>query len=124
MSEKTLIRDLTQGNPMKMLLSFAWPFMLANILQQAYNIADMVIVGQFVGTAGLAAASAGGELATFFLLLAVGVSSAGQIILSQHIGAGERDRLSSTIGTMVTFLFLVGVVLTVIALIACYFFFI
>ncbi len=119
MSEKTLIRDLTQGNPMKMLLSFAWPFMLANILQQAYNIADMVIVGQFVGTAGLAAASAGGELATFFLLLAVGVSSAGQIIISQHIGAGERDRLSSTIGTMVTFLFLVGVVLTVIALIAC-----
>ena len=80
MSEKTLIRDLTQGNPMKQLLSFAFPFVLANLLQQAYNIADMVIVGQFVGSAGLAAASAGGELASMFLFIAVGFCSAGQII--------------------------------------------
>jgi Na+-driven multidrug efflux pump len=72
LSEKTLIKDLTQGNPMKQLLSFAFPFVLANLLQQAYNLADMVIVGQFVGSAGLAAASAGGELAMLFLFFALG----------------------------------------------------
>ena len=69
MNEKTLIRDVTQGNPMKQLLSFAFPFVLANLLQQAYNMADMVIVGQVVGSAGLAAASAGGELAMLFLFI-------------------------------------------------------
>ena len=119
MSETTLIRDLTQGSPMKQLLSFSWPFMLANLLQQAYNIADMVIVGQFLGTTGLSAASAGGELATFFLLFAVGLCGAGQIIISQHIGAGKQERVSGTVGTMATFLFLVGAVFMVLALLTC-----
>ncbi len=119
MSEKTLIRDLTQGNPMKQLLSFAFPFVLANLLQQAYNIADMVIVGQFVGSAGLAAASAGGELASMFLFIAVGFCSAGQIIISQHIGAGERERVSSTVGTMMTFTMALAVLFTVVALLIC-----
>ena len=119
MEEKTLIRDLTQGSPMKQLLSFSFPFVLANLLQQAYNMADMVIVGQFVGSAGLSAASAGGELAMMFLFFALGFSSAGQIIISQHIGAGERDRLNSTIGTLLSFLFFLGAVFTVFSLLAC-----
>lgn len=119
MSEKTLIRDLTQGKPMKQLLSFAFPFVLANLLQQAYNLADMVIVGQFVGSAGLAAASAGGELAMLFLFFALGFCSSGQIIISQHIGAGDRDRVGKTIGTLMTFILASAVVFTVFAALAC-----
>ena len=119
MNEKTLIRDLTQGNPMKQLLSFSFPFILANLLQQAYNITDMVIVGQFVGSAGLAAASAGGELAMMFLFFAMGFCSAGQIIISQHIGAKERERVSSTIGTMMTFNLSLAAVFTVLSLLIC-----
>ena len=119
MSEKTLIRDLTQGNPMKQLLIFSFPFVLANLLQQAYNMADMVIVGQFVGSAGLSAASAGGELATMFLFVAMGFCSAGQIIISQHIGANERERVSNTVGTLMTFVMALAVVFTVVSLLAC-----
>ena len=119
MSEKTLIRDLTQGKPMKQLLSFAFPFVLANLLQQAYNLADMVIVGQFVGSAGLAAASAGGELAMLFLFFALGFCSSGQIIISQHIGAGDRDRVGKTIGTLMTFILASAVVFTIFAALAC-----
>ena len=119
MSEKTLIRDLTQGNPMKQLLSFAFPFVLANLLQQAYNITDMIIVGQFVGSAGLSAASAGGELATMFLFFAIGFCSAGQIVISQHIGAQERERVSGTVGTLMTFDLALAAVFTVISLLAC-----
>ena len=119
MNEKKLIRDLTQGNPMKQLLSFAFPFVLANLLQQAYNIADMVIVGQFVGSAGLSAASAGGELAMLFLFFAFGFCSAGQIIISQHIGAGSRERVGRTIGTLMTFILISGAVFMVFAIFAC-----
>ena len=104
---------------MKQLLGFAFPFVLANLLQQAYNMADMVIVGQFVGSAGLAAASAGGELATMFLFVAVGFCSAGQIIISQHIGAGERERVSNTVGTLMTFDLALAAVFTVVSLLAC-----
>ena len=119
MNEKTLIRDLTQGNPMKQLLSFSFPFILANLLQQAYNMTDMVIIGQFVGSAGLSAASAGGELAMLFLFVAMGFCSAGQIIISQHIGAKERERVSSTVGTMMTFNLATGAAFTVLSLLIC-----
>ena len=119
MNEKTLIRDLTQGNPMKQLLSFAFPFVLANLLQQAYNMTDMVIIGQFVGSAGLSAASAGGELAMLFLFFALGFCSAGQIIISQHIGAKEKERVSSTVGTMMTFNLATAAVFTAVSLLAC-----
>ncbi len=119
MAEKTLIRDLTQGSPMKQLVTFSLPFILANLLQQAYNIADMVIVGQFVGSAGLAAAAAGGELATLFLFFSMGFCNAGQIIISQHIGAGERDRVGDTIGTLTSFVFMVAVGFTVLSVIFC-----
>ena len=114
-----MIRDLTVGNPLKQLLTFAFPFVLANLLQQIYNMADMVIVGQFVGSAGLAAASLSGEIAIFYLFLSLGFSSAGQIVISQHIGAGDRDKLSRTIGTLFSFQFLMGAVLTVVALLSC-----
>ena len=119
MEEKTMIRDLTVGNPMKQLLKFAFPFMLANLLQQIYNIADMIIVGQFVGSAGLAAASAGGELAALFLFMAYGFCSAGQIIISQHIGAGSHNRIGKTIGTLSTFIFILVIVFTAFGLVAC-----
>ena len=119
MEEKTLIRDLTQGSPMKQLVSFSLPFILANLLQQAYNIADMVIVGQFVGSAGLAAAAAGGELATLFLFFSMGFCNAGQILISQHIGAGERERCGNAIGTLTTFVFIVAAVFTVVAVLFC-----
>lgn len=119
LNEKTMIRDLTTGSPMRQLLAFSYPFILSNILQQAYNMADMIIVGQFVGSAGLAAASSAGELAVLFLFLCMGFSNAGQIIISQHIGAGNKNRIGNTIGNMFTFLFLLGIILTIIPVIGC-----
>ena len=104
---------------MKQLLIFSVPFIFANLLQQLYNLADMVIVGQFVGSAGLAAASGGGELGMLFLFGAIGFASGGQIVIAQHIGAGSREQVGKTVGTMFTFLFFMGVAFTIIALSCC-----
>ena len=114
-----MIRDLTVGNPLKQLLTFAIPFVLANLLQQVYNLADMAIVGRLVGSAGLSAASAGGEMAVLFLFAATGFATAGQILISQHIGAGERHKIGKTIGTLFVFELLLAVVLMVVALAIC-----
>lgn len=119
LSDSKIIRDLTTGNAMKQLLIFSIPFILANLLQQLYNLADMVIVGQFVGSAGLAAASGGGELNMLFLFGAMGFSSGGQIVIAQHIGAGSKEEVRNTIGTMFTFLFGMGIVFMVVALTFC-----
>ena len=116
---KSIVQDLTQGNPMTQILKFSVPFILANLLQQLYNLADMVIVGQFVGSAGLAAASSGGELATLFLLVAIGFASGGQIVIAQHIGAGSRDRVGKSVGTLFTFVLLIGVASTAVSLGFC-----
>ena len=104
---------------MKQLLKFSVPFILANLLQQLYNLADMVIVGQFVGSAGLAAASSGGEIAIMFLYIAMGFASGGQIVIAQHIGAGSRDRVSKCVGTLFTFILCIAAVFTVLTLSLC-----
>jgi len=119
LERKTLVRDLTSGSPLKQLISFALPFVFANLLQQLYNMVDMIIVGRFVGSAGLTAASNGGEIATFFLFISMGVAQAGQIIISQHIGKGNLNRLGKAIGTMFTFGFILAACSTVVSLVGC-----
>ena len=80
MSErKELIRDLTSGSVPGTLLRFSMPLFLSGLLQMVYNMVDMIVVGQMVGTEGLSAVSIGGEmmmLITFIPKLTSRVSSA------------------------------------------------
>ena len=57
----TMVKDLTGGNVTKLLLQFAFPLFISNALQAIYNIVDMIIVGQFIGGAGMSAVSIGGD---------------------------------------------------------------
>lgn len=108
---KTLIRDLTQGSVARLLLVFALPLMGANLLQTFYNMVDMIVVGQFVGKDGLSAVSVGGDVLHLLTFLVMGFSNAGQVLLSQYIGAGNRERVRGTVGTMFTVTFACALVL-------------
>ncbi len=116
-SSDSLIRDLTQGSVTRLLLIFAFPLLCSNLLQTVYNMVDMIVIGRFVGREGLSAVSIGGDVLHFLTFLVMGFSNAGQVILSQYIGAGNRDRIRGTIGTMFTVTFLCAVGLTIV----CYF---
>lgn len=98
-----MIKDLTQGSVGKELLRFSFPFMLSNALQMVYNLVDMVIVGQFVGAPGLTAVSIGGQITWLLCCLGIGYASGGQIFISQLVGAGDRQGIKRTIGTLFTF---------------------
>lgn len=113
-SSNTLIRDLTQGSVTRLLLIFAFPLLCSNLLQTVYNMVDMIVIGQFVGREGLSAVSIGGDVLHFLTFLVMGFSNAGQVILSQYIGAGNRDRIRGTIGTMFTVTFISAVGLTIV----------
>lgn len=113
-SSDTLIRDLTQGSVTRLLLIFAFPLLCSNLLQTFYNMVDMIVIGQFVGREGLSAVSIGGDMLHFLTFLVMGFSNAGQVILSQYIGAGNRDRIRGTIGTMFTVTFISAVGLTIV----------
>ena len=111
-----MIRDLTTGSVPQRLVRFAIPFVLANALQFLYNIVDMIIVGQYVGSAGLSAVSIGGEFMSLFTFFAIGFASAGQIVIAQSIGAGERERVSRVIGNMFTLILTMSLAVTAVAL--------
>ena len=86
------------------------------MLQIVYNMVDMIIVGQKIGKVGLSAVSVGGDLTNFLTFFAMGFANAGQVIISQYIGAGNRKALGRFIGTMCTFLSCLGIVLSIVSL--------
>ena len=110
----TIAKDLTVGNVAKQLLFFAFPLFLSNVLQAIYNIVDMIVVGQYIGGAGMSAVSIGGDVLHFLTFVAMGFSSAGQVIIVQGVGASHFDKIRKTFGTMFTFLFAVSLAISVI----------
>lgn len=112
MREKTLITDFTQGSIPKQLFLFAAPLFLSNLLQIVYNMADMVIVGRVIGDVGLSAVSVGGDVCSFLTFVAMGFSSAGQVIISKYIGAGQKEQVGRFIATMFSFLSMVAIVIS------------
>jgi len=108
---KTFINDLTEGSVAKKLFRFAVPFMLSNLLQTVYNLVDMSVVGHYMGSAGLSAVSVGGRLVELLTFLCMGLCTGGQILLSQQVGAKQRDAMEKTIGTFFTFILMLAVVL-------------
>ena len=115
-AKKTLITDFTEGNVSKQLLIFAAPLFLSNLLQIVYNMVDMIVVGQVLGATGLSAVAVGGDVSGFLTFLAMGFSSAAQVLISKHIGAGERHKLGRFVGTMCTFLLSIAVILSVVCI--------
>lgn len=95
------------------MVSFAAPLVLSSLLQTLYNITDMIIIGHFVGRDGLGAVSIGTDILHFLCFAAMGFSNAGQVIISQLIGAGMRDRVRRTIGTLFSFLAAAAILISV-----------
>ena len=116
MANAKLIHDYTSGSIPKQLARFMLPFMASNALQLVYSLVDMVIVGRFVGSAGLSAVSQGSAIVLFFSLFCMGFSNSGQIMIAQFVGANRRDQLKPLIGTLFSVMAIGGAALTVLAL--------
>ena len=110
---QTLVKDFTEGSIPRMLMLFMLPFMASNAFQVLYSTIDMIIVGQFVGSAGLSAVSLGSQILNFVTMLSTGFCTGGQVLLAQLIGADRREELSGVIGTLFSSVLLGGVVISV-----------
>lgn len=117
MKQKTLSKDFTQGNIVWQLLWFTLPFMASNALQVLYSTIDMIVVGKYVGTAGLSAVSQSSLILNFATMVCLGFSNAGQVLISQAIGAGKRKEMNEIIGTLFSLIVLLGLALSAIILI-------
>lgn len=115
-SRKSMITDYTEGPVTRQLLTFSWPFMLSNLLQTAYNLTDMVVVGQFVGAVGLSAVGIGAELLHLAAFISMGFCNAGQVLISQYVGLRDRASVTKIVGTMFTFILGLSFVVTALGL--------
>ena len=116
MRESKLSKDFTKGSVPLQLLWFMLPFMASNALQVLYSTVDMIIVGHYVGTPGLSAVSQSSLILNFATMICLGFSSAGQVLVSQALGAGKKKEVNAIIGTLFTLILSMGVVFSVIAL--------
>ena len=109
-------KDFTQGKIPKQLLLFTLPFMASNALQVLYSTIDMMIVGKFVGTAGLSAVAQSSQIVNFATMVCLGVSNAGQVLVSQAIGSGKKEKLNNIIGTLFLILMIMAIAFSTVIL--------
>ena len=102
---------------MRLLVHFALPLLIGNLFQQAYNLADSIIVGRFIGADALAAIGATGSISFLFFSICNGISSGGGIITAQFFGEGNEDRVRRAIVNSAYIMSVMSVVMGTIAFI-------
>ena len=109
-------KDLTRGSVTSNLLKFSIPFLLSNLLQAFYSVADMIIVGQFCGKSGITGVSIGGQINILVTGAALGLAIGGTVLIAQYGGAKKFNEQKQTIGTMTTLYIILSVLVTVVML--------
>ena len=108
-------RDMTRGNPTKLILSFCLPIIAGNLFQQFYSLVDTLVIGQVEGVTALAAVSAAGWLDWTVLGLAMGMAQGFSIQIAQSFGAGDYAGLRRAAGQSILLAAILTVVLTVLS---------
>ena len=109
-----MTKDLTSGNPFKIILLFTLPLMLGNLFQQFYSLADTIIVGRFVGVNALAAVGATGSVNYLILGFVIGMCNGFAIPIAQLFGAHDDSDLRRHVANATWLCIAWGVVLTVV----------
>lgn len=105
--------DLTQGTPWKGALRFALPLLLGNLLQQLYNTADTIIVGNYVSDHALSAVGSCTSLTMLFTALALGFSIGAGVLAAQYFGAQKLGEVRRYAATSVVLFLALGAVMSV-----------
>ena len=106
--------NMTQGNPAKLLFTFAVPLMFGNIFQQLYTVVDTAIVGRGVGMDALAAVGTVDWLNWMFLGVAQGFTQGFSVRMSQKYGEGDKEGLKRVIGQSAKLAVVITILVTVI----------
>ncbi len=91
------VLDMTEGNPVKLILSFAIPLFIGNIFQQVYSVVDTMVAGWCLGDRAIAAIGATGSLYGLIINLAWGLNSGFSVVITQSFGAKNNGRLRRAI---------------------------
>lgn len=110
---------LIEGPILKCLLAFAVPIILTNLVQQLYSMADLIVIGQFVGNVGTVGVNNGSEFSDVISPMPWAFATAGQILIAQLVGKGDYEKVKKTIGTLISSMLTLSFVLVLISLTFC-----
>ncbi len=113
------LTDMTSGKPLGLIVRFSIPLLIGNLFQQFYNMADSIIVGNFMEERNAAQAAVNTGMPVIFLIVALfaGLGMGATIILSQNYGAKQMDAVRKTIRTVYTLVLLISVPLTILGIV-------
>ena len=109
------VKNMTQGNPTRLILMFSLPILAGTVLQQLYNLMDTMVVGRAEGVAALAAVSSTGWLDWTLLGIIIGLTQGFAIQIAHSFGAGEEEQLRRAAGHSLVLGVAVVLVLEVVA---------
>lgn len=110
--------DMTKGSPLRLLIQFSIPILIGNLFQQAYTLADRIIVGRFVGDTAFSAIGATNALSMMFMSMCMGAAIGTGVVVSQYFGAKDEEGTAASIANGSYACLLIALVMTVIALLA------
>ncbi len=114
-----MTRTMTEGNPLKLILSFAAPLLIGNLLQQTYNIIDAAIVGQILGSDALAAVGASSSVQFLVLGFCMGLCSGFSVPIAKYFGAENTAKLHKCVYNAYILMLGFAVVLTCATALLC-----
>ena len=112
-----MVKDMTKGNPMKIIIRFCLPLMLGNLFQQFYNMADTIIVGKFVGKMALSAVGSVGPLNFLVIGSILGLCTGFAIPIAQSFGAQDFKKLRKITANIIYTSIVMGILLTILVVV-------
>lgn len=109
--------DMTKGSPIKLLLQFSIPILIGNLFQQAYTLADRIIVGRFVGDNAFSAIGATNALSMTFMSMCMGAAIGTGVVVSQYFGAKDEKGTAASIANGSYTCLIIAIIMTLIALV-------
>lgn len=110
--------DMTRGNAAGLLIRFAIPMLIGNLFQQAYNLGDSMIVGQFLGANALAAVGATGSVTFLFFSICNGIGAGCGVVAAQSFGSGDDALTKRAIANAAYIMFSTALIMGVAAYLA------
>lgn len=108
--------DMTQGNIVNHLITFAFPLFIGNIFQQLYNTVDTWVVGNYVSNEAFSAVGSVGPIINLLIGFFLGLSSGAGVVISQYYGAKKYDRVHDTVHTALLMTLILSVAFTAIGI--------
>ena len=103
-------QDLTQGSVTKQLVRYALPLVTTSLLQSLYSIADYIVAGFFISSAGQSAINNSTLIMNLMTQITIGLTLGGNILIGQYFGSRDDESRKKSAGSLVTMSLIAGAV--------------